>query len=148
MKFIKFIFISKIVFLLFLGSACRAEQGEASLVRNAKNSMQTLMTGLITYKWDYDKLPSGKTIEILKELLRIYGDDQPFFQAHRAMIEKGVGILDPWGIPYEIFISSKDEIFIISSGPDKDFASEKRIILYRKAMPISQTPKAADLLRI
>ena len=78
----------------------------------AREGVQNLKSGVLTYNMQYRKYPSS-----LNDLVEAKGDDEP-------VIDGGEGVLeDPWGTEYKY--EKKGKTFaIVSAGPDGEFGTD------------------------
>lgn len=111
---------------------CAREIPREKSILKAKTDMESIVDLCLLYKHDNGNLPAGSSIDIIRKLTDAYENEQPLIEDNKENIKKGAGLVDPWGMPYEILITAQGGIFVISAGPDGDFSSQNRIILYQK----------------
>jgi len=81
----------------------------------ARDAVQNLKNGVVTYQINYRKYPNSLT-----DLVEAKGDDEPIMDGGAGALE------DPWGTEYKYERNGK-RIAIISAGPDGDFGTEDDI---------------------
>ena len=90
-------------------------QLEKAKVTAARDGVQNLKSGIITYQINYKKYPNS-----LNDLVEPKGDDEP-------VIDGGQGVLvDPWDQEYKYERNGK-RIVVVSAGPDGDFGTDDDI---------------------